>query len=157
MLSTSFELNHPLRHAISSRHATFRPWTFSMVWTNEEASCSFHAFQYLTKQNRALVTEHSGHLAQGTFGLASKSLTRHELKVWLFFCQFDDSVIIKIQPSDSIIGFRLYWFFFNRNRLHIGIKFYNAKSFRIFNLITEYSRTTLFIAACWRIGVNPCP
>ena len=53
---------------------------------------------------------------------------------------FHNIAVVEIQPGDRPVRFRLFRFFFQRQRLELVIKFHHAKTFRIHHLITKDCR-----------------
>lgn len=57
---------------------------------------------------------------------------------------FNNLVVIEIQTSYAVVRLRFFRLFFNRNSLAVLVKFNNAKSFGVINIIPENSSTIAF-------------
>src|SRR5699024_3485635 len=64
------------------------------------------------------------------------------------FSNLNHVIVIEIKTCDSIVRFRMFWFFLDCNSISVFIKFNHTQSFWIFYLVTKDS-STFFLAGCF--------
>jgi len=121
----------PRRNAISSRQAIFRPWRFSMTWTNWAASSSESCVPVVEPRGAAAEdfdVEFAGVEVEavevGDFEFAALGgfqLARHR----------DDVAVVEINSGNRVVRFRLGGLFFERKHATVGGELDDAVAFRI--------------------------
>ena len=61
-------------------------------------------------------------------------------------CVFHDIIIVKIQAGYTIIALWRLWFFLNRNRFAISIKFNYSETLRVIYIVSEYRGPVSFFS-----------